>query len=138
MPAHTLRLAGALCCLNWAMTRDPEPTAIDAGFMQAGVALVRDYFWPHARAALRQIGLTEHNVNARRTLRWIKSAGIVEVSREDIRREALAQALDADETQTLLDKLERAGWLRKTMIKPIGPAGGRPTYRWLVNPQLMR
>jgi hypothetical protein len=29
-------------------------------------ALGRDYFWPHSRAALRQIGLSERNANARR------------------------------------------------------------------------
>jgi hypothetical protein len=136
LPAHVLRLCGTLCYLDWAMADNPEPTAIDAQFMQAAVRLVRDYFWPHARAALRQIGLTEQHVNARRTLRWIKTAGLFEVSREDVRRDALSQALDADGTQALLNSLERAGWLRKTVSKPAG--AGRPAYRWLVNPQLMR
>jgi hypothetical protein len=137
LPAHVLRLAGTLCYLDWAMNGGPEPTAIGVDFMQAAVRLVRDYFWAHARAALRQIGLTEQHVNARRTLRWIRAAGLTEVSREDIRRDALAQALDADGTQALLDRLERAGWLRK-MSKPTGPTGGRPAYRWEVNPQLIR
>jgi Protein of unknown function (DUF3987)/Bifunctional DNA primase/polymerase, N-terminal/Primase C terminal 2 (PriCT-2) len=136
LPNHVLRLTGTLCYLDWAMTSAPEPTAIDVKFMQAAVHLAHDYFWPHARASLRQIGLTENHVTARRVLRWIATTGMVEVSREDIRRDALAQTIDADATQALLERLERAGWLRQSTSKPLG--AGRPTVRWAVNPQLMR
>ena len=56
------------------------------------------------------------------------------VSREEVRREALAQRLDAGETQALLDMLVRAGWLREVPVKVSGP--GRPPRRWEVNPRL--
>ena len=56
------------------------------------------------------------------------------VSREEVRREALAQRLDAGETQALLDMLVRAGWLREAPVKVSGP--GRPPRRWEVNPRL--
>jgi Protein of unknown function (DUF3987) len=85
---HVLRLAGTLAFLDWAMPGEPvvsavsdrnpfqkilqqahEPTEVGDEFMAAAVKLWRDYFWPHARAALRQVGLTDHHANARRVLR---------------------------------------------------------------------
>ena len=95
-PAHVLRLAGTLSYLSWAMEGGSEPEQIELEFVDAAVRLVRDYFWPHSRAALRQIGLNERHANARRVLRWIKAHRKHEVSREEVRREALSQTFDAD------------------------------------------
>ena len=53
-----------------------------------------------------------------------------EVSREDIRRDALGRSLDADQTQSLLDGLVRAGWLREITTRTLG----RTRRRWQVNP----
>jgi hypothetical protein len=57
-----------------------------------------------------------------------------EVSREDIRRDALGQRLDAEETQRLIDGLEKWGWLRETTV--MTGAKGKPARRWVVNPKL--
>ena len=71
-PTHVLRLSGTLAYLDWARRTAgkpaliDEPNAIEARFVHGAVRLVRDYFWPHARAALRQIGLTERHAKARR------------------------------------------------------------------------
>jgi hypothetical protein len=46
-----------------------EPTEIGDQFMAAALKLWREYFWPHAQACLRQVGLTDHHANARRVLR---------------------------------------------------------------------
>jgi hypothetical protein len=109
-----------------------EPRQIDTCFVTASIRLVRDYFWPHSRAALRQIGLSERHANARRTLRWLRKNKRTEVSREDIRRDALGQSLDADQTQDLIDALVRAGWLQAVTTK----TAGRSRRRWIVNPRL--
>ena len=94
--------------------------------------LVRDYFWPHSRAALRQVGLSARHANARRVLRWLQKNHRDDVSREDIRRDALGQSLDADQTQALIDSLVSAGWLRQvTTLTP-----GRARHRWTVNAKL--
>jgi hypothetical protein len=136
MPGHVLRLAGTLCLFDWAMSESTEPpTTVGAGYMESAVRLVRDYFWPHARAALRQIGLSDRHVNARRALRWIREHGREWVSREDIRRDALGQKLDAEATEHLLGGLVRAGFLRR-MAAPSGPKGGKPAIRWMINPAL--
>ena len=129
-PAHVLRLAGTLSYLTWAWVGGAEPERIEVEFVDAAVRLVRDYFWPHSRAALRQIGLNERHANARRLLRWIRAHNRREISLKDARRDALGQSLDADETQELLDGLAKAGWLRKTTTQ----TDGRPKHRWEVNP----
>ena len=100
--------------------------------MSAAIRLAKEYFWPHARAALRQIGLTDRHRNARRVLRWIAAHRKQEVSREDIRRDALSQSLDAEQTQVLIDAIVRWGWLREDSTR----TPGRTRRRWRVNPKL--
>ena len=118
--------------LDWAMLGGPEPQSIGEQYVEAAVRLWRKYFWPHSRAALRQIGLTEKHNNARRALCWIRANQKTEVSLLDIRREALGRRLDAEQTRTLLDGLVRAGWLKLVTTK----TGGRDIHRWQVNPLL--
>jgi Protein of unknown function (DUF3987) len=140
-PAHVLRLCGTLAYLDWARRTAgqpvivDEPNQIDARFVKAAVKLVREYFWPHARAALRQIGFSERHANARRVLRWIRGNSKTEISREDVRRDALGQRLDAEETQKLIDGLVKSGWLRESPSAS-GPRGGKPARRWAINPKL--
>jgi hypothetical protein len=147
-----LRLAGTLAYLAWAMpTTQPttkrgiaglqeaaerarEPETIDAATLKSAVRLWRAYFWPHARAALRQMGATDRHREERRVLRWLKANRKQEISREDVRRDALAQRLDADGTQRLLDDLVKAGWLRARTV----PTRSRPARRWDVNPKVWR
>src|SRR5262249_50311844 len=77
-------------------------------------------------------GLSERHANARRVLQWIRKNNKAEVSRADIRRDALGQGLDADQTQNLIDGVVRAGWFRQvTTMTP-----GRARHRWTVNPKL--
>ena len=135
MSAHVLRLSGLLTYLPWAIDGGPEPIAINQAAMASAITLTRDYFWPHARACLRQIGLTERHANARRVLRWLRANRKTEVSREEVRRDALSQRLDANETTELLTSLCNSGWLREK-ISPSGPQGGKPPRRWLVNQSL--
>jgi hypothetical protein len=135
MSAHALRLSGTLAYLPWAVDGGPEPAAIDKGAMSSAITLTRDYFWPHARACLRLIGLTERHTNARRVLRWLRANRKTEVSREDVRRDALSQRLDADGTTELLSSLCHSGWLRE-QPRPSAPQVGKPPRRWSVNPKL--
>jgi hypothetical protein len=106
--------------------------------MRAAIKLVRDYFWPHARAALRQIGLSDRHVNARRALRWIKAHRRPQqkISIEGIRVDALARKLDAAQTSDLLAVMERSGWLREKKDEDGLQGRGRPARRWEANPLL--
>ena len=129
---HVLRLTGTLAYLDWAMLGGPEPQSIGEQYVEAAVRLWRYYFWPHSRAALRQIGLSEKHTNARRALAWIRANQKAEVSLQDIRQDALGRRLDAEQTRSLLDGLAPAGWLKLVTKK----TGGRDVHRWQVNPQL--
>src|SRR6516162_1720993 len=129
---HVLRLSGTLAYLDWAMQGGAEPQSIGEQYVEAAVRLWRDYFWPHSRAALRQIGLTESHTHDRRALCWIQINRKPEVSLLDIRREALGRRLDAEQTRRLLDGLVRAGWLKLVTTK----TDGRAIHRWQVNPLL--
>jgi len=131
-PAHVLRLAGTLAYVNWAMSGGEQPNLIEDYCAKNAVRLVRDYFWPHSRAALRQIGLSERHANERRLLRWIAANKRTEISLMDARRDALAQSLDAEQTRYLMEALVKAGWLRHVVTE----TGGRARRRWLVNPKL--
>jgi hypothetical protein len=86
-------------------------------------------------AALRQIGISERHAHSRRVLRWIKAHGLAEISREDIRRNALGQRLDAEETQKLIDGLVKSGWFREVTVTT--GAKGKPARRWAANPKLL-
>ena len=110
----------------------PDQIELEWVFVEAAIRLVRDYFWQHTRAALRQIGLNERHANARRLLRWVRAHKKQQISLKDARREALGQSLDADQTQNLLEGLEKAGWLRKAST----PTTGRTKHRWETNPKL--
>ena len=72
---HVLRLAGVLAYMAWAIglgtgsgldgiTAALEPKTIAKEFMTDAIRLWREFFWPHARAAMRQIGLSDrHNAS---------------------------------------------------------------------------
>jgi len=79
--------------------------------------------------------LSDRHRDARRVLKWLQAQGQLTVSREDIRRDALGQQLDAEGTEKLLDALAKSGWLRREAMEHKGR--GRPANRWLVNPKLM-
>ena len=129
-----LRLAGTLEFLDWAFTGGDEPKQIGPRAIKAAIVLVDQYFWPHSRASLRQIGLSERHANARRILRWLASEQRDAFSREDIRLHALGRTKDAEQTQALINALVRAGWCKETTQEPRG--AGRPARRWIVNPKL--
>jgi Protein of unknown function (DUF3987) len=145
--SQVLRLAGVLASMAWAIrlgsagegidgiTSALEPTTVEDDCMASAILLWQEYFWPHARAALRQIGLTQRHANERRVLRWIKARQKSVVSVKDIRRDALGQGLDADQTQLVIESLVNSGWLRP---RAVTHTGGRSRYRWEVHPSLFR
>jgi len=142
---HVLRLAGTLAYLSWAdedvssgtglenIIAGLEPNEIKTQFMIDATRLMKDYFWPHARAALRQIGLTDRHRHARRVLSWLRSNCQSKISLMDIRRDALSGAVDVEQARDLVNRMVEAGWLRTEQSVA---TGGRPRERWTVNPLL--
>jgi hypothetical protein len=57
------------------------------------------------------------------------------ISRENIRRKALGQTVNAGETEMVLGRLDYLGYVRPDRADH-SAGGGRPARRWLVNPAL--
>jgi hypothetical protein len=132
-----IRLAGILSLLRWSegdAIAHPPPICLDDVRDAAG--LWSDYFRHHAQSAIYRAGRNSQDRNARRVIRWLKSEGCVEVSREDVRRDALAQAVDAAGADLAIGRLVEGNVLR-ALPSGVGPTGGRPAKRWAVNPSLL-
>jgi hypothetical protein len=131
------RLAAVLALLQWsvvASTVAPPPSAIIGETLIAACTLW-DYYRSHARAVLGRAFPSDDARLARRVLAWIRDQRAAQLSREDIRRDALGQALDAEQTLKVIRLLEGAGFLRKVAVAP--GTNGRPPLRWDVHPALI-
>jgi len=138
-PSQVLRLAGTLTYVAWAMpaaaqASPSEPTEINLEALKHAIALWKDFFWPHAQAALRLMGINDRYRNERTVLCWIRARQLQEVSLQNLRRDALSQRLYADETEALIERLSTACWLRPIPAAQTGR--GRPRRRWEINPKL--
>jgi Protein of unknown function (DUF3987) len=130
------RLAGVLAVMAWSGASGPAaPGPIGCEAVEAAVGLWEGYFDPHARALFDRAVPTGTDQRVRRVARWLKRSRRTEVSREDIRRDALAQSVTAIETDVVLYRLEEIGVLHRVDIGS-SPRGGPRARRWLVNPAL--
>jgi hypothetical protein len=132
-----VRLALALALLDWAANASsaaPPPGAITGETLSASCRLW-DYFRAHARAVLARAFPSDGERLMRRVLAWMRARGAAQISREDVRRDALGQALNAHQSLQVIQSLERAGFLRKAEADYAG--NGRPALRWDVNPALI-
>ena len=128
------RLAGVLTLLRWSENAaEDTPRTIDGDAVKAAAALWGDYFQHHAFTVFNQAGKTDRDRLARRVARWLLGAGINQVSRQDVRRDALAQSVDTAETDRTIERLVQAGILRLVEREPTTKAG-RPPRRWDVHP----
>jgi hypothetical protein len=100
---------------------------------QDAVTLWRTYFQPHALAVFGQSGSNDRDRLARRAIRWLSTTGATEISREQIRTEAMGGSVDAEGADKVIARLERGGVLR---LLPTPKARHRPAKRWAVNPAL--
>ena len=123
--AHALRLAGTLEFLGWAFTSGDEPKQIGLQSIEAATRLTLDYFWPHSRASLRQIGLSERHVNARRVLRWLARRAAANSHERISAATPLAGRCDAQQTQALIDALAKSGWCKEVAQEGNGAEAGR-------------
>jgi len=131
------RLAAVLALLDWTgrAATAPPPRSINSEHLKGACRLWESYFRPHACAVFDRAAPTTQDRQARRVIRWIQAHGMSEISREEVRREALGQSVNADGAQQVIYRLERAGLLRALSYEPAGP--GRPARRWQVNPMLL-
>src|SRR5712671_3389402 len=141
------RLAAVLALLDWTANRPgnaPPPAVITAQHLHAAWDLWERYYRPHAQAVFDRAGPADRarqgqhqaRQHARRVIGWIRARGATEISREDVRREALSQRVNAAGADEVILALEQAGVLREVDDEEEYPGRGRPARRWQVNPGL--
>ena len=129
------RLAGVLELLAWSTPgASVTPGPLGRASAERAVRLWSDYFRAHARALFDHSVPGERERLARRVARWLRSRGLGEVSREQVRTEALGRRVDAAEADQVLYRLQDAGVLQQVLYT--APLRGRPPNRWWVNPRL--
>jgi hypothetical protein len=116
-------------------TPTTPPPAIIIGDRLSAACRLWEYFRSHARAVLGRAFPSDGEQPMRQVLAWIRARGAAQVSREDVRRDALCQAPNAHQALQVIQSLERAGFLRKAEVDYAG--NGRPARRWDVNPSLI-
>jgi hypothetical protein len=132
-PGTVVRLAGVLALLAWS-EREPTglpPQAIDRETVQFAIGLWSHYFKAHARKVFHQAGRSDRDRAARRVVRWLQTTATTELGREQVRREALAHAVDAEGADRVIARLAQGGVLR---LLPPPKGRGRPARRWQANP----
>ncbi|MFO1082279.1 MAG: DUF3987 domain-containing protein [Reyranellaceae bacterium] len=135
--AMVVRLSGLLAVLEWSGSGvGGPPGPIPAGAVDTAVLLWREYFRPHAALVFDRAGPTDLTRQARRVVHWLRTHRVREVSREQVRRHALAGSVSAGRATTVLGVLSSGGLLR-SFVADGGRDGGRPRMRWEVNPLLL-
>lgn len=129
------RLASALALLHWSAHASSVAPRRIAGDTMIAACTLWDYFRSHACAVLSRAFPSRVDDLARRVLAWISDHRAAELSREDVRRDALHQAVDAEQALEVIRALERAGFLREVAADP-GKLGRRP-MRWRIHPALI-
>ncbi|MBV8188402.1 MAG: DUF3987 domain-containing protein [Alphaproteobacteria bacterium] len=134
-PASIVRLAGALALLDWSMAGSSEqPAPLGREQIETSYRLWNEYFHPHAQAVFDLALPTDFQRRVRRAARWLRNSGETLVSREDIRRKALCQTVDAAQALSVVLELEQLGYLRQ--VRHEEKPRHRPAERWEINPAL--
>jgi hypothetical protein len=131
-----VRLAGLLCLMDWAAADGEAPcTTVEQRHVERAHALWADYFWPQAQAVFGQAFSTLAERRVQRVGRWLRRMRPEMISREEVRREALGQTVDADTADRVLERLEQYGAVRMLPVVKESRRGPR-RLRWEVNPAL--
>ncbi len=135
-PGTVARLAAALELLSWSETGPSGPPGhIGAEQIERAAELWSDYFHPHARALFHRMVPSPRDRQMRRVVRWLRQHGPSDVSREEIRREALQRTVDASDAEQVLYRLRDAGVVERVEYDSL--SSGRTPNRWWVNPALI-
>ena len=134
-----VRLIGCLALLDWSVAAEGSsraaPGPVGRHVVERGIALWTEYLRPHARAVLQLATPDNIDRKARHVLRWLRARGALEVSREEIRCDALGRSVNAAGAERVLQRLQSAGFV-KQLLYSMPSHGGRPPNRWQVNPRL--
>lgn len=129
------RIAAMFELMDWAPDETRAyPEGVTLARLEDAWTLWSEYLLPQAEDVFGRVGSTDLDRLGRRVVRWLKRTRHARVSARTIRREALAEAVDAENTETVIALLEAGGVLR--LPPPTVPGPGRKSRQWEVNPAL--
>src|SRR5262249_59514324 len=82
---------------------------VGAAPREAAHALWSGYYLPQAQGVFDRGGVAGCERAARRVTRWLRRLRAPEISREDVRRQALCQTVNAEGAEDVLARLEPGG-----------------------------
>jgi replicative DNA helicase len=141
------KLAGAVARLSVIMhmagtlgVRGTWNVPIGRKTVEAAVAIGRDYYLPHARAAFGLMGSDERSKDAARVVGWLVARlkretvkvwkGVVTVTKRDIHSEVFGGSRTVEQVDAVCRLLVEHGFLR-----PAGPARRRDSHLFEINPE---
>ena len=134
-----VRIAGVLHAVQSVQSGKPTAGVIDGRTMEAAVALVEDYYLPHAQVALAEMGADPEIDKARRVLARLISANMAEFTVRELHQVVKGQGCfrTVDAVTQAVALLESHNHLRRLPAPAHAP--GRPASpRYVVNPLAVR
>ncbi len=110
---------------------------VDEDTAEAVRAFIDGYLEPHARRIYGLLGAHPARAGAVLIANWCRAKRITSFTVRDIRQRDWKEFKDKRDRELIIasiNYLEGQGWVREEPKNP-GPRGGRPTERFLVNPE---
>jgi hypothetical protein len=93
-------------------------TTVEEQHLDRAHTLCADYFWPHAQAVFGQAAPTIDQRRVGRVGRWLRRMRPETVSREEVRREALGNTVNADTARAVSNGWSSMAWCGCCRRKP--------------------
>lgn len=133
LPGLAVRLSLVLACLDYSLG-DLEPTEIEPGHFGRAADLIEAYILPMARRAYADGSLPPQVKGGKRLAALILDQGWETFTTSQVLLLDKPGLLTKAEVDPALEALELASIIRPEQVS-IGPKGGRPSRRFIVNPK---
>lgn len=136
---NTLRLSAVLCRAsverNFDFLETPAPLEVSGKNMSDAIRIGR-YFIEHAKAAYDLMGADPMNRKCMKVVSILRDKEICEFSRRDLMRNDKSLK-NVEEAQPVINRLIDYGYIAEKITAP-KKTGGRPSFRYLVNPKVLK
>lgn len=129
---EAIRVAALLHLADLAGHPEPWTVPVTAGWMEAGLAIAREFLLPHALGAFTMIGGGPAVDLAEEILAWIRRHHAAKFSKRDLHRHLRSHVGETKEWDAPLALLEANGWIRT--VEP-AKKKGRPSEQYEAHPK---
>jgi hypothetical protein len=134
---YTVRIAGVLAFLDWAVRDDfNEPTSIDKNIIARSIKLVEEYYLPMAMRCFGDMALPQEQRDTTLILKWLSKQRTTIFDATHLPRAKNSPLKDRKRRDAAIDFMLEAGILKErgaTTAK-----GGRPALIYDIHPELLQ